>query len=64
MYGKCDLRLEEFELPEIKQDEILAKVKAAQGKPAPKSKWQLRLEEAQKMQQQQLKAQQQQNRRK
>ena len=26
MYGKCDLRLEEFELPEIKQDEILAKV--------------------------------------
>ena len=26
MYGKKDLRLEEFELPEIKEDEILAKV--------------------------------------
>ena len=26
MYGKCDLRLEEFELPEMKEDEILAKV--------------------------------------
>ena len=26
LYGKCDLRLEEFELPEIKEDEILAKV--------------------------------------
>jgi len=26
LYGKCDLRLEEFELPVIKEDEILAKV--------------------------------------
>ena len=26
LYGKCDLRLEEFELPEIKDDEILAHV--------------------------------------
>ena len=26
LYGKMDLRLEEFELPEIKDDEILAHV--------------------------------------
>ena len=26
LYGKNDLRLEEFELPKIKEDEILAKV--------------------------------------
>ena len=26
LYGKSDLRLEEFELPEMKDDEILAKV--------------------------------------
>ena len=26
LYGEMDLRLEEFELPEIKDDEILAKV--------------------------------------
>ena len=26
MYGTRDIRLEEFELPEIKEDEILAKV--------------------------------------
>ena len=26
LYGKDDLRLEEFELPQIKDDEILAKV--------------------------------------
>ena len=26
LYGKNDLRLEEFELPPIKEDEILAKV--------------------------------------
>ena len=26
IYGKKDLRLEEFELPEIKEDEILARV--------------------------------------
>ena len=26
LYGKEDLRLEEFDLPEIKEDEILARV--------------------------------------
>ena len=26
LYGQCDLRLEEFELPAMKEDEILAKV--------------------------------------
>jgi len=26
LYGQCDLRLEEFELPQMKEDEILAKV--------------------------------------
>ena len=26
LYGKKDLRMEEFELPEIKEDEILVKV--------------------------------------
>ena len=41
----------------INQEEILAKVRASAGKPLPKSKWQLRLEEAQKMQQQQLRQQ-------
>ena len=34
----------------VNPDEIVAKVKAAEDKPAPKSKWQQRLEEAQKMQ--------------
>ena len=34
----------------VDQDAIVAKVKAAEGKPVPKSKWQQRLEEAQKMQ--------------
>jgi len=38
----------------VNKDELLAKVKASEGKPLPKSKWQKRLEEAQKMQQQQL----------
>ena len=33
-------------------EEIVAKVKAAENKPVPKSKWQQRLEEAQKMQRQ------------
>lgn len=42
----------------VHPDEILAKVHATEGKPVPKSKWQLRLEEAQKMQQQQLREQQ------
>lgn len=47
----------------INQDAILAKVKASEGKPVPKSKWQQRLESAQKMQEQQLKQQQKQKRR-
>ena len=34
----------------VNPEEIVAKVKAAEDKPAPKSKWQQRLEEAQKMQ--------------
>ena len=36
----------------VKPEEVLAKVRAAEkeNKPAPKSKWQQRLEEAQKMQ--------------
>ena len=36
----------------VNPEEIVAKVKAAENKPAPKSKWQQRLEEAQKMQRQ------------
>ena len=36
----------------VKPEEIIAKVKAAENKPVPKSKWQQRLEEAQKMQRQ------------
>ena len=39
----------------VHPEQILAKVKAAEGKPAPKSKWQMRLEEAQKMQREQQK---------
>ena len=42
----------------VHPDQILAKVKAAEGKPTQKSKWQQRLEEAQRIQQQQLKEQQ------
>ena len=38
----------------IDKDAILAKVRASAGKPLPKSKWQQRLEEAQKMQEQQM----------
>ena len=34
----------------VDPDEVVAKVKAAENKPVPKSKWQQRLEEAQKMQ--------------
>ena len=41
----------------VHPEEVLAKVKASEGKPLPKSKWQQRLEEAQKMQQQQMKNQ-------
>ena len=47
----------------VHPEEIQAKLKAAEGKPAPKSKWQQRLEEAQKMQQAQLKEQQKKQRR-
>jgi YidC/Oxa1 family membrane protein insertase len=47
----------------VKPDEIVAKVKAAENKPAPKSKWQQRLEEAQKMQRQMQQEQQKKNRR-
>lgn len=36
----------------VHPDEILARVRASEGKPLPKTKWQLRLEEAQKMQRQ------------
>ena len=42
----------------INKDEILAKVRASAGKPLPKSKWQQRLEEAQKLQEQQMRNQQ------
>ena len=38
----------------VKPEKILAQVEASKGKPLPKSKWQQRLEEAQKMQQAQL----------
>jgi len=41
----------------VHPEEILAKVKAAEGKPVTKSKWQQRLEAAQKLQQQQLEQQ-------
>lgn len=41
----------------IDPQKILDKVHASEGKPLPKSKWQLRLEQAQKMQQQQLEQQ-------
>lgn len=47
----------------VHPDEIIAKVNAAEGKPAPKSKWQQRLEEAQRLQQQQLREQQKKQRR-
>ena len=47
----------------VHPEQILAKLKAAENKPAPKSKWQQRLEEAQKMQQQQLREQQKKQRR-
>ena len=47
----------------VKPEEIRAKIKAAENKPAPKSKWQQRLEEAQRMQQAQLKEQQKKQRR-
>ena len=42
----------------INKDAILEKVRASEGKPLPKSKWQQKLEEVQRMQEQQLKRQQ------
>ena len=42
----------------VKPEKILAQVQASKGKPLPKSKWQQRLEAAQKMQQAQLREQQ------
>ncbi len=42
----------------INKDAILEKVRASEGKPLPKSKWQQRLEEAQKLQEQQMRQQQ------
>lgn len=41
----------------VHPEEILAKLKATEGKKAPKSKWQKRLEEAQRMQEQMMKQQ-------
>jgi len=41
----------------VKPDQILQKVRESEGKPLPKSKWQQRLEEAQKMQEQQMRQQ-------
>ena len=41
----------------IDKDAILEKVRASAGKPVPKSKWQQRLEEAQKLQEQQMRQQ-------
>ena len=41
----------------VKPEEILKQLKESEGKPVPKSKWQQRLEEAQKMQQQLAKEQ-------
>jgi YidC/Oxa1 family membrane protein insertase len=41
----------------VHPEEVLAKLKASEGKPLPKSKWQQRLEEAQKMQEQQRRSQ-------
>ena len=42
----------------VKPEEVVAKVKASEGKPVPKSKFQQRLEQAQKMQQMQMRNQQ------
>ena len=45
----------------VNPDAIMAKLKASEGKKQPKSKWQIRLEEAQRMQEQMMKQKQQQN---
>ena len=42
----------------IKPEDVLRKVRESEGKPMKKSKWQQTLEQAQKMQEQQLKEQQ------
>ncbi len=42
----------------VRPEDVLAKLKASEGKPMPKSKWQQRLEEAQKMQREMAKEQQ------
>ena len=47
----------------VNPDEILAKLKATEGKKMPKSKWQQRLEEAQRMQAQMQREQQKKGRR-
>ena len=41
----------------VKPEKILAKIEESKGKPIQKSKWQLKLEQAQKMQEAQLRAQ-------
>ncbi len=48
----------------IKPESVLEKVRASEGKPMAKSKWQIRLEEAQRLQEKQLKEQQKKARRK
>ena len=48
----------------INPEAVLEKVRASEGKPIAKSKWQIRLEEAQRLQEQQLKEQQKKARRK
>lgn len=42
----------------VHPEQVLARLKASEGKPMPKSKWQQRLEAAQKMQEQQMREQQ------
>ena len=47
----------------VRPEDVLAKLKASEGKPQPKSKWQQRIEEAQKMQRQMMKEQEKKGRR-
>ena len=47
----------------VRPEDVLAKLKETENKPLPKSKWQQRLEEAQKMQRQMAQQQQKNNRR-
>ena len=53
-----------YRIASIKPESVLEKVRASEGKPIAKSKWQIRLEEAQRLQEQQLKEQQKKARRK